>query len=97
MKTATIPSIRVKPALRAEIEAVLGDMESLSEFVENSVMEGVQRRRNQAEFVARGMAALANAQQTNDYVDANAVIASLERRLDAARAKKSPLSVSAKS
>lgn len=97
MKTATIPSIRVKPALRAEIEAVLGDAESLSQFVETSVMEGVQRRRNQAEFVARGMASLASARQTNDYVDANAVIASLERRLGAAQAKKSTTSASTKS
>ncbi len=98
MKTATIPSIRVKPELRAEIEAVLSETESLSQFVETAVMEGVQRRRNQAEFVARGMASLASARQTNDYVYASAFIVSLERRLGAVRAKKStPRSASTKS
>ena len=37
MKTATIPSVRVEPDFRAEVEAVLADGETLSEFVEASV------------------------------------------------------------
>ena len=36
MKTATIPSVRVEPDFRAEVEAVLADGETLSEFVEEN-------------------------------------------------------------
>lgn len=89
VKTATIPSIRVKPELRAEIEALLSDDESLSEFVETSVRESVRRRRNQAEFMARGIASLENAKLTDNYVDADVVINKLERKLSIARATRS--------
>nr|WP_315206245.1 YlcI/YnfO family protein [uncultured Albidiferax sp.] len=88
MKTATIPSVRVAPAFRAEIESLLGTGESLSEFVENSVVEAVQRRRNQAEFIARGMASLVEAKASNTYVEADALIGTLERKLAAARARR---------
>jgi len=88
MKTATLPSIRVKPELRIEIEALLNDNESLSGFVEASVRESVQRRRNQVEFMARGMASLENARRTDDYVDADVLIGQLERKLVAAKASR---------
>lgn len=88
MKTATIPSIRVKPELRAEVEALLGDDESLSEFVETSVRESVSRRRNQAEFIARGIASLESAKLSDDYVEADVVIGSLQRKLAFAKASR---------
>lgn len=88
MKTASIPSVRVAPAFRAEIESLLGTGETLSEFVENSVVEAVQRRRNQAEFVARGMASLVEAKAADTYVDADAVIGKLEQKLAAAKARR---------
>ncbi|HEY5579570.1 MAG TPA: YlcI/YnfO family protein [Rhodoferax sp.] len=88
MKTATLPSIRVKPELRVAIEALLNDDESLSGFVEASVRESVQRRRNQVEFMARGMASLENARRTGDYVDADVLIGQLERKLVAAKASR---------
>jgi hypothetical protein len=34
MKTATIPSVRVEPELRAEVESLLSEGETLSQFVE---------------------------------------------------------------
>jgi hypothetical protein len=46
MKTTTIPSIRVEPDFRAEVEAVLADGETLSQFVEASVRATVERRRS---------------------------------------------------
>jgi Arc/MetJ-type ribon-helix-helix transcriptional regulator len=88
MKTATIPSVRVEPELRAEVESLLSDGETVSEFVEASVRATVLRRRQQAEFVARGLQSLADARRTGDYVDADAVLRKLQRKLDAARAKK---------
>lgn len=50
MKTATVPFVRVAPALRAELVSVLAEGESLSEFDEASVRATVERRRTQAEF-----------------------------------------------
>ena len=87
MKTATIPAIRVQPALREEIESSLLDGETLSEFVEQSVRMAVQRRRDQSEFIARGIAALEDARQADDCVDSDVVLKGLQRKLDAAKAK----------
>ena len=87
MKSATIPSVRVEPDLRAEVEALLGDGETLSEFVESSVREMVRKRRNQAEFLARGLRSLETAKRTGDYVDANVVIGRLDRKLASAMKK----------
>jgi predicted transcriptional regulator len=87
MKTATIPSVRVEPELRAEVESLLGKGETLSEFVETSVRASVQRRRVQAEFIARGLRSRDEAHRTGEYVDADVVIAQLQRKLDAARSR----------
>lgn len=87
MKTATIPSVRVEPEFRAEVESVLGEGESISEFVEASVRASVERRRAQAEFIARGLRSRDEARRTGEYVDADAVMAALQRKLDAARAR----------
>lgn len=85
MKTATLPSIRVEPEFRAEVEMLLRDRETLTEFVENSVRETVARRRNQAEFLARGMDSLAAARRDAAYVDADVVLGKLRERLAQAR------------
>ena len=94
MKTATIPSVRVEPDFSAEVEAVLADGgwrmadgETLSEFVEASVRAGVERRRVQGEFVARGLRSRDEARRTGDYVDADVVLDGLQRKLDAARVR----------
>lgn len=92
VKSTTIPSIRVEPDFRAEVEAVLAEGETLSQFVEASVRASVERRRLQAEFIARGLRSRDDALSTGDYVDADVVIDNLQRKLDAARsslAKKS--------
>jgi len=88
MKTTTIPSVRVEPELRAEVESLLGEGETLSEFVEASVRASVQRRRVQAEFIARGLRSLDDARRTGEYVDADVVIGELQRKLEEARARK---------
>jgi ParB family chromosome partitioning protein len=87
MKTATIPSVRVEPEFRAEVEAVLAEGESLTSFVETALRSSVERRRVQAEFVTRGLRARDDARRTGDYVDADDVVAGLQRKLDAARAR----------
>lgn len=87
MKTSTIPSVRVEPEFRAEVESVLAEGESLTAFVEASVRASVERRRVQAEFIARGLRSRDEAQRTGEYVEADDVVAGLQRRLDAARAR----------
>ena len=82
MKTSTIPAIRVEPALRAEPERLLNEGETLSEFVEHSVRTALHRRVNQGEFIARGMASLDRAREANEYIDADTVIAGLQRKLE---------------
>ena len=57
----------------------------MSEFVEQPVCTAIQRRRAQSEFMARRMASLNAARQTNDYVDPAVVIDDLQRKLDAVK------------
>ena len=85
MKTATIPAVRVEPELRAEVESLLGEGETVSEFVEASVRASVHRRRAQAEFVARGLHSRQEAHRTGHYVEADVVVDALQRKLDTAR------------
>lgn len=89
MKTATLPPVRVLPEFRTEIESLLHQGETLSEFLQNAVQDSVQRRRNQQEFIRRGMVSLEHARLTDAYVDADDLLARLERKLADARALKS--------
>jgi hypothetical protein len=88
MKTATIPSLRVDPELRAAAESVLKEGETLSAFVEDSLRRQVHIRKSQAEFIARGLRSLEEAKQTGIYHDADEVHAMLKAKLDAALAKR---------
>lgn len=88
MKTATLPSVRVEPELRAQVEGLLQAGESLSEFVESAVRQAAQQRVQQGEFVARGLASLAKARRTGKLIESEAVMAQLERRLESARQRR---------
>lgn len=90
MKTATIPPIRVAPEFRAEVEAVLEQGESLSEFVEGAVRQTVLKRQHQAEFLRRGIAAIGDTKRTGGGIEAESVVAKLEAKLVAARRSRSP-------
>ena len=92
MKTATIPPIRVEPEFRAEVECVLEQGESLSEFVENAVRQSVLNRQHHAEFVRRGITAIEETKRTGVGIAADTVVAKLEAKLVAARQDSSHLS-----
>ena len=81
MKTATLPPIRVAPEFRLELEGVLEQGESLSQFVEDAVRSTVAKRKNQAEFIRRGIAAIEATQRDGSGIPANVVIAKLEAKL----------------
>jgi len=85
MKTATLPPIRVAPDFRLELEGVLEQGESLSQFVESAVRTTVAKRKNQAEFIRRGIAAIEVAKRDGSGIPAEVVIAKLEAKLAAAR------------
>jgi len=85
MKSAVIPQIRVEPELRAQLEAVLRQDESLSSFVEASVRSAVEFRRVQDDFHARGEAAWQEFLRTGESVPADQVLAKLQTKLDARR------------
>ena len=87
MKTATIPSVRVEAALRAEVESLLCEGETVSEFVEASVRATMLRGRDQKEFIARGLRSLDHARRTGDHVDADALVQTLQRKLDLAKGR----------
>ncbi|MCA3238677.1 MAG: YlcI/YnfO family protein [Curvibacter sp.] len=90
MKTATLPPIRVEPGFRAELEGVLEQGESLSEFVEGAVRATVQRRKTQAEFVRRGIVAIEETQRDGSGVPAQVVLDKLQSKLDAAKRSQKP-------
>ena len=87
MKTATIPSVRVEPEFRKEVELVLGQNESLSQFVEAAIRTSVHQRKSQAEFLARGTQSLAEARKSGEYFDAGEVMQRLRSKLAAAKAR----------
>lgn len=86
MKSATLPSLRVEPELRQAAESVLQQGESLSGLMEKSLRDEVNRRRNQAEFIARGLAAREDAKRTGAYFTVDESLT----RLDAILAKHKP-------
>jgi hypothetical protein len=87
MKTAVIPQIRVEPELRAELESVLKQGETLTEFVESSVRNAIAFRRVQSDFHARAQVASAEYHRSGVSVPVDAVLDRLQSRLDAKRKK----------
>lgn len=86
-KSATMPSLRVAPELRQAAEAVLNEGESLSSFMEQTLRNEVNRRRVQAEFIARGLASRDEARRTGKYYAADEVHAELRAMLAEAEAE----------
>jgi hypothetical protein len=85
MKSASLPSLRVDPALRDAAESVLTQGETLSGFIETAVRETIERRRARAEFVARGLMSRDEAQRSGVYFPAAQVHAELQQMLERAK------------
>ncbi len=83
MKTASIPSIRVNPALRQEAQGVLQEGESLSSFVEQSIRSNIARRQSRQAFIARGLASRDEAKRSGEYFSAQDVLGELDDMLAA--------------
>jgi hypothetical protein len=87
MKSAVIPQIRVEPELRAELESVLKQGETLTDFVEATVRNAIAFRRVQTAFHARAQAASEEYHRTGVSVPVEAVLEKLQSKLDAKRKK----------
>lgn len=83
MKIAQLPPVRVTPAVREQIESVLHEGESLSQFVEKATVDAANRRKAQQEFIARGRASLAKARKTGELYAADDVLQAMRDRLNA--------------
>ena len=84
MKTATLPAVRVEPALRNDAEAVLDEGESLSDFVAACVRDGVAWRRTQDAFLARAREAVERSERGNTGISPQELLRRMDDRLDAA-------------
>ena len=82
MKSATIPPLRVTPELRQAAESVLRNGETLSSFVEKSLIQQVEFRKRQQEFIARGLIAREDAKSADSYVSKEESLAALDSILD---------------
>jgi len=87
MKPTTIPPLLVSPELRREAEAVLQDGETLSSFMLESLQVSITRRRDQRQFIERGLKSAAKARRTGRYVSADDVVKKLSVRLKKGRAR----------
>jgi len=85
MRSATFPPIRVEPEVRAEVEAVLREGETLTQFIEEAVVAAAAWRRVQSEFVTRGEAAIERWKQEGGGCAVAEVMADLQARLDDAK------------
>ena len=72
----------VEPAVREEIESVLLEGESLSQFVEASAMQAARRRKAQQAFLARGRASMARAKDTGEFHPLHGALDQMRERLD---------------
>ena len=81
MKTTSIPSLRVSPALRKQAEDVLEQGETLSGFVLDALTRSIDYRKSRQAFIARGLSNAARAKKTGKYVPADNVIGKLTRKL----------------
>jgi hypothetical protein len=87
MKSAVIPQIRVEPELRAELESVLRQGETLTDFVEATVRNAIALRRIQTAFHGRAQAASEACHQTGVSVSVETVLKRFQSKLDARRKK----------
>jgi hypothetical protein len=86
MKTAALPPIRVSPETRHQATALLRDGESLSSFMTEAILQHIDHRTAQNDFLARGLDGMAEARKSEGFVSAKTVLRKLKLRLHRAKA-----------
>jgi hypothetical protein len=72
----------VTPELRQAAESVLREGETLSGFVESSLVRQIEFRKSQQEFIARGLASRENARKSGKYFSKEESLAALDAIID---------------
>lgn len=85
MKSATMPALRVAPETRHDAESVLEDGETLSSFLEQSLIRNIHYRKAQKEFIARGIASRAKSQESGEYLSKAESLRALDSILERSR------------
>ena len=85
MKVASLPSLRVEPALREAAESVLQEGETISALMETAVRDLVHRRQVRAEFLRRGIESLEEYHRTGVSYSVDEVFDELEDMVEARR------------
>lgn len=88
MKSAN-PPVRIEPQFRREMEEVLEEGESMAAMVEAAVRGEVAKRREHAEFVRRGLAAIQRTRDAGDGVPVDQMISRLRAKVAEARGRRS--------
>lgn len=81
MKSATLPALRVSPALRKAAEQALRPNETISKLMETSLERFIAQRAAEDEFIARGLRSAAEARQSQVYFSADEVLQELKSKL----------------
>ena len=85
MSSAPLRSVYIEPDLHDEVESVLDDGESLSDFVESCVRKSVQWRRTQDAFLARAREAVDRGVRDGCGISPEQLLKLMDDRLDEAR------------
>jgi hypothetical protein len=89
MRTATFPAVRTTPEARALVESTLRPGETLSTFIEETVLQKAQWRKEDQAFYARAMAASKRIDEGGPTYTLEETIASLRAQIQRAREKQS--------
>lgn len=85
MKSASLPSLRVDPALREAAEAVLQEGETLSSFVEHPSAPRCSSASSRKPSSHAGWPRVTAHKAAGHYIDVKDVLAGLQSQLDEAR------------
>ncbi len=84
-RSATLPPIRIAPEVKASVEAVLREGESLTQFIESAVRREAEFRAEQIATVARAKKALRAADKGAGVVTVEDFLAGMHDRAKAAQ------------
>lgn len=86
-RTATLPPIRIAPEAKAEVEAVLREGESLTQFIESAVRKEAEYRVEQNAAIARARKALRSADKGVGVMTADDFLAGMQQRAKTAQGR----------
>lgn len=87
MRTATFPAVRTTPEHRALVESVLRPGETLSTFIEETLQQKAQWRKEDEAFYARAMQAAKRIREGGKTYTLDETVSSLRAQIQRAREK----------